>query len=134
MPVTKNKSDKSTLHRYRAPAPRYDEEELRRSLQRYNRQPFVDLLSEWLQCAPSPERVREFAEKNPEKYIQAVSQLARLGGFTEKTESQVSVNVRVEELSDSQLEEHLRSIQSRLVELEKKEDGSYAAVQEPSEG
>lgn len=133
--VTKNRTDKNTNYNYPSKRAKYDTDSLRAALQRYNREPFIDLLTEWLQHAPSPDKIQEFADKNPDKYMMALSHIAKLSGFTEKQESEVNVNVRVHELSDSQLEDQLANLHNQLLSLEKKEDGSYAPseTQEPEE-
>ena len=83
-------------------------------MSQYDRSPFLDLLSEWLQASPSTEALAEFAERYPDKYITAMASLARISGYTEKTVSlNVDMTIDLTQLSDSQLEDRLRELQAR---------------------
>jgi len=88
-------------------------DELRTRLRAYDRTPFLDLLACFLECAPSAADIRMLARKSPDKYIQAITQLARTSGFSDKTES-VNFSVHVTKLSDSQLEDHVKQLSERL--------------------
>lgn len=94
--------------------PKFNGEELRAQLQAYDRRPFQDLLAEWINASPDPERVAEFADKHPDKFISSMSSLARIAGFTEKTETLVDITVNYRALSDSQLEDRLAQLQAQL--------------------
>jgi hypothetical protein len=85
-------------------------DDLRRRLQAYDRTPFLDLLAIMLECAPSIEALNKMAEKSPEKYFLALGQLARTGGFTDKTETTHNVNLNIGQMSDSQLEDRARHL------------------------
>lgn len=85
-------------------------DELRKALSRYDRQPFMDVLAAWLECAPLPEDVLAFAKKKPDLYVNAVTSLARLAGFTEKREVEVNHTLRLGTLSDSQLEDRAKRL------------------------
>lgn len=89
----------------KAARPRFTGDEIRAQLQNYDRRPFIDLLTEWIQSAPDPAVVALFAIDHPDKYIAAMSALARIAGFTEKTEATVDITVNYRALSDSQLED-----------------------------
>ena len=94
--------------------PRYDTRKLHHQLSQYDRTPFLDLLSEWLQQSPSAEALAEFAERYPDKYVTAMASLARISGYTEKTVSlNLDVTMDLTQLSDSQLEDRLRELQAR---------------------
>ena len=67
----------------------------------------MDLLTEWIQCAPEPEFVKLMGMDAPDKYISGLANLARVAGFTDKTETTVDVTVNYRLLSDSQIEDLL---------------------------
>jgi len=90
--------------------PQVTGDELRKALSRYDRQPFMDVLAAWLECAPEPEDVMTFARKKPDLYVNAVTSLARLAGFTEKREVEVNHTLRLGALSDSQLEDRAKRL------------------------
>jgi len=56
--------------------------------------------------------IKEFAETNPDKYAASLRNIATLGGFTEKMETQVDVNINIRALSDSQLEDRIKALQA----------------------
>ena len=89
-------------------------DELRKRLRLYDRQPFIELLAAWLECAPTMEAVHAFAVRSPDKYATAITQIARVAGYTEKTESTHNINVNVGQMSDSQIEDQLRQMQRKL--------------------
>lgn len=94
--------------------PMWDGDMLRERVRQYDRTPFLDLLTAWLECGPTPEAVIAFAEKNPDKYINALTSLGKLAGFTEKREVEWHGSLNVGAMSDSQLEDKLAEIASRL--------------------
>jgi len=94
--------------------PRWTGDELRSQLALYDRRPFLDLLAEWLECTPDPEDIKLFAAKYPDRYAGAIRQLAQIGGFTEKREVSVDVHVNIRTMSDSQLEDRLKSLTKEL--------------------
>lgn len=87
--------------------PRFTADELRMKLRHYNRDPFLELLHHWIVNSPSAEDIEKLAKRSPDKYISAITQLARIAGYTEKTEATVDVNINVTKMSDSQLEDEL---------------------------
>jgi hypothetical protein len=89
--------------------PEWDGDELRGRLRQYDRAPFLDLLSHWLENAPSADAIEKLATRSPDKYISALTQLARIAGFTEKSEATVDINVHISQMSDSQLEDYIRA-------------------------
>jgi hypothetical protein len=94
--------------------PQWNADELRMQLRNYNRTPFLDLIQHFLEAAPTIQDIEKLASRSPDKYIAALTQLARIGGFTEKTESTTNINLNVATMSDSQLEDELRKAQAEL--------------------
>ena len=89
-------------------------DDLIHQLKQYDRQPFLDLLAEYMKLFPSKEALLRFADAYPDRYMGALAQLARIGGFTDKTESSVNINVNLNKMSDSQLEDRMREMSSKL--------------------
>lgn len=117
------KSDGVVKHGRRKP--RFNADDLRMKLRHYDRQPFLDLLQHWIDNSPAAEDIEKLAKRSPDKYVSAITQLARIAGFTEKTEATVDVNINVSRMSDSQLEDELAK-HGLLV------DASYSQVLTPS--
>jgi hypothetical protein len=83
-------------------------------LARYDRTPFIDLLALFMECTPEMEVIEQFAERYPDRFVKALSDLGRLAGFAEKTQLDVTLTAQVSALSDSQLEDRLRQTAERL--------------------
>lgn len=98
----------------RTTKPLWDADALRARLRQYDRTPFLTLLQQFVEQGPSDEAIQRMAEKWPEKWVQALVQLGRLAGFTEKTEATINVNVAISQMSDSQLADELRREMAEL--------------------
>jgi hypothetical protein len=84
------------------------QERLFKSLCRYDRTAFMELLAQFLDCAPTPEAIHAFANQHPDRWMTASKALAGVGGFTtERIEASVDV-ANLDEMSDSQLRARLQ--------------------------
>jgi len=90
--------------------PSFNASDIKAQLERYDRTPFVDLLTEMLRLFPDEASLQALAIKKPELYINSLISMARISGFTEKQEVQHSVTVNVNRMSDSQLEDHAKAL------------------------
>ena len=81
----------------------------------YNRLPFLEILADLMQGAPTPEAIADFAEQHPDRWASALKTVAHLGGFHDKLEVTHNLNLHISNLGDAQLEELL---QEKLLELE----------------
>lgn len=88
--------------------------ELRARLRQYDRTPFIELLAGWLECLPTEDAVKAFAEKSPDKYISALVQIARVGGYVDKMETNVNINVAIGNMSDSQIQDRINELHQEL--------------------
>ncbi len=80
--------------------------EIAAALKAGSREPFRELLEVFLKAAPTSEEVAEVARRAPDRYVQGVTMLAKLGGYHEKM--QVDHNhthkvMALMQMSDSQL-------------------------------
>lgn len=92
-----------------ARAPMFSGEQLRERLREYDREPFLDLLAVFLECAPTPNAVRQHANRNPHLYANALGHLGKLAGFADRREIEHTGKVDLHHLSDSELEDRLRA-------------------------
>ena len=92
--------------------PTFNSADLSEALRNYNRGPFLDLLAAWIECAPSPEDILSFAQKKPDMWVKALTDLAKISGYTEKQEVLHTVNVN--QMSDAALEEHAKAMAAKL--------------------
>lgn len=74
----------------------------------------MDLLGAWLECAPTAEALTTFADRFPDRYASSLLSISKIAGFAERKEvtADVSGTVihKIENMSDSQLEDHLREL------------------------
>ena len=86
-------------------------------LKTYQRDPFLEYLGELLECSPTPEAMQAFAQKFPDRWANMIATFAKLGGYTEKTESVHTHTLKVESLSLSQLLDELKKVEQTLKEI-----------------
>ena len=80
--------------------------EISAALKAGSREPFRELLEIFLSAAPSSEEVAEVARRAPDRYVQGVTMLAKLGGYHEKMQVDHKHTHKVMalmQLSDSEL-------------------------------
>ena len=97
-----------------APSGAANASQLTAQLRRYDRTPFLDVLAQMLEHRPTPEALQRFADRDPGRWAAAVTSLARVAGFSERSEVAVDVTTDLSRLSDSQLEARLREGFARL--------------------
>lgn len=77
-----------------------------------SRQPFREALIALVGASPTPEAVRRFADRYPDRWAQAVSIMGGMAGFSRET---VELNVfNVKGLADSELMARLSSLDAKL--------------------
>ncbi len=80
--------------------------EIAAALKAGSREPFREILEIFLDAAPNAEEVAVAARRAPDRYVQAVTMLAKLGGYHEKMQVDHNHSHKVMalmQLSDSQL-------------------------------
>ncbi len=97
--------------------PRLDGDQIAAHVANLSRAPFRDVLERLLGAEPSLEKVREFAERYPDRWAQACAIFGRLGGYHEK--AQVSHHhthamIELTTLSDAELSERLQTALEKL--------------------
>ncbi len=80
-------------------------DQLEKRLARYDRGPFQGMLADALSVKPSRTAWRKLAAKNPERYVAAVSQLAKPAGFGERSET-LSVSMDLTSLAETLVARH----------------------------
>ena len=77
------------------------------------REPFQRALASMMQCAPDPDSIKNFAKKSPDRWAQAVSQLARLAGYHDESVPNINV-LLIGQLSDADLMKRLSNLRNPL--------------------
>lgn len=97
--------------------PQLDADLVRKELENLCRSPFMRELAKVLMSAPSPEAIKAQADKYPDRWGQLLTMLSRLSGFTEKLEIDSNTNLRVTELSDSELMQRLEELNAKVPQM-----------------
>ena len=93
---------------------RMTREQVEEELSLYTRTPFRNILAEFLECAPTPEAIRHFANASPDKWAIALKAVATLYGYTEKTEVTHDIRISVSRMSDAELLQRASELRSVL--------------------
>lgn len=110
--VTPARSQKQSDLSHRGRRPSWLVDDLTNKLRSYDRTPFMELLAYWMECAPTHEEIEAFARKKPDMWVKALTDLAKVSGYSDKQE--VLHTFRVDQLSDSQLEDQANALARKL--------------------
>lgn len=94
--------------------PAFNAADIKSALERYDRTPFMDLLTEMLRFFPDEQSLQALAMKKPELYINSLISMARISGFTEKQEVFHTHTVNLNKMSDSQLEDYAKRLMEEM--------------------
>lgn len=103
--------------------------ELLTQLREKERDPFAELLSEFMAEPPEPGRLKEFAYDHPDRWVKTIEVLAKLVGYADRTE-QVNLTLDLGRLSDSQIQERMLELMTKNPLL-KEQMGDLAAMARP---
>ena len=95
-----------------------DPEETLRLIEQFDRTPFQEALAEHLGCQPNREALQAFANRYPDRYWQATVMLTRMVGYSEAPVVQVSIQARLNLMSDAQVAKALAEINRQLRQLD----------------
>lgn len=89
-------------------------DELLSEFQAFSRQPFIEILSEFISGIPTPEAIRAFAEDHPDRWANAVKTMANLAGYHDKLELEGNIALDVNKLGDAQLMARLDELGEKI--------------------
>jgi hypothetical protein len=75
------------------------------------------LLEDLVQATPTKLELRQWARKNPQGFFNAMSTVGRLAGFEQQINVKHDINMRIYDMSDSELD---AEIARAMLELQKK--------------
>lgn len=104
---------------------RVDQSRVKAQLGRLSREPFLELLAELMETRPSAKALKALAERAPDKWVKTTGDLARLGGYADRSEHTENVYVAIGHMSDMELVQKLRDTRKEiddLIELNPKAD------------
>ena len=89
---------------------------LEERLARYDRGPFQSMLADALAVKPSLTAWRKLAARSPERYVAAVTQLAKPSGFGERSES-IQVKANLSDLASTLVARHGEDKAGKMLSL-----------------
>jgi hypothetical protein len=93
-------------------------ERLVAQLSGYDRTPFIEQLAEIMLNGPRAADWRKFAIKHPDRWTQSLATMARVAGFSEKTEAlNLHLMADITGLSDADLSARLREMNEAIAAL-----------------
>jgi len=110
-PVSQRERKPSNLRPY------FNKRDLQAQFAAMSRQPFIEILSELIQCAPSPDNIQKFADEHPDKWANTIKTMANLSGFNDKLEIEGNVNIDIQLKGDAELISQLGELQGHLKKL-----------------
>ncbi len=97
-----------------AQPPRLDGDMIAAHVANLSREPFRDLLMRLLEAEPDAEKVKDYAEKYPDRWGQLVTMVAKLSGYNDRLEVASSHSVVLAQLSVAELSERLQATLAKL--------------------
>ncbi len=92
-----------------------DGDQIAAALKAGSREPFRELLEVFLKAAPTSKEVAEVARRAPDRFVQAVTMLAKLSGFHEKMRvDHTHIVMELTQLSDAELMGRLQDSLEKL--------------------
>lgn len=112
-----------------------DPRKLEREIKNLHREPFKEVLQEWMEYRPKGLSVKRASENDPFKWVQGVQALAQLSGYHQKQTIEHTGEVlhRVQALSDVELQSQLEELQREL-EAQKAIPGEFEEDETDSRG
>lgn len=103
--------------------PRVDGDKIREQVLHYLREPFQNELAKLLMNAPNEGAIQKFANKAPDRYMQALTICSKLAGYQDKIE--VDVNIKaLTQLADTELRSLLKDLTRQLRAIDVTEESN----------
>ena len=93
-----------------------NKEDIEKELMSMSRGPFRSVLANLLECEPSPEAIRTFAEKHVDRWAQCLAIAGRLSGYHERLQLDSNIH-SIHTMSDMELHARLAQVTNELAGL-----------------
>lgn len=97
--------------------PQFTVEELREQFKVYSREPFIEVLSFMMRCAPDQKSMEAFAREYPDRWASAIRTFSRLAGYHDKLDISHNIAVDISQMGDAQLLQKLEEVRAQLAAL-----------------
>ena len=86
---------------------RIDRQAVTTALEARSREPFLDLVAMLMGAQPTPEALRAFARRCPDRWAQAVANFAQLAGYSAAISFDGGLDSQLQRVSDAEVEARL---------------------------
>lgn len=94
-----------------------DTQQIKQNIELYQRTPFQELLAAYIDCAPSTEAIKAFAEEYPDRYFKALAILTPLAGYKETVTHEHNYLIAIHNMPDSEIEVRRKELEEKLKTL-----------------
>ena len=86
-----------------------------------DRLPFEKVLVKFILASPTQKAIKEFAQKYPDRWSQAITMIAKLRGYSERVEHDVTINIRtrLQAMGDAQLRAYAAELKLKIIDPHK---------------
>lgn len=106
MAISNDYTEQEIAQRGRRPqniAARFSLADLKDQFGAMSRQPFVEILAHFMQCAPTSEAIEAFSNEYPDRWAKTLQTMARLSGYTDHLEITENIHLTIQHLGDADL-------------------------------
>lgn len=89
-------------------------------INRMMRSPFRRILADYLGFAPTPDALKRFADKSPDRWMQGLTIIAGLAGYQKEVHVSADLNVNVHSMSDADIRAKREALAQRALEVGQK--------------
>jgi hypothetical protein len=97
---------------------KFDADEVLKSIQALDREPFKKVLADLLECMPDNESIKAFAKRFPDRYLSCLKSAAQLGGYQNEPDTQNNYFIQINNISDAEVLERRKEVQRQLEALD----------------
>lgn len=96
-----------------AKRPIISRQEIRDKIEVLNTEPFKDALAMFIGCSPTQSSIREFANKHPDKWANAILNISKLAGYSGAS-TEINIYTQINNLSDADLQQQLLEVEDKM--------------------
>lgn len=132
MAISNDYTEQEIAQRGRRPqniAARFSLADLKDQFGAMSRQPFVEILAHFMQCAPTNEAIEAFSNEYPDRWAKTLQTMARLSGYTDHLEITENIHLTIQHLGDADLIAKIADLDKQLA----LEDGNLTNSEQVSD-
>lgn len=93
-------------------SPNLSRAEIKQQLENGRREPFLELLADFIDAKPDQEALAQFARKSPDRWAQSIAIFAKPAGYNDRVEVDMTLAAKVQSMPDAELLRRLRELET----------------------